>query len=191
MTCALLRTGGVEAPRLRQEVVRRLDRRLERFGRRGRRDGLVAVLDDGTARFQGVQGGAAAKHAEQGRGADEEERSDGGLHCYDYELANYVQICNLHACGELLLGGAGNSLDALRTDGLRKLPRAVRERSDQSPVARRRVIAAVCGPVPSLQWAQGQCMRRRRGKPLRAEYWFRSLLGSTVGRRERTRILQH
>ena len=104
---ALRLTGGVEAPRLRQKVVRRLDRSLQGSGRRGRRDGLVAVLDDGTARLEGVQGGAAAKHAKQSRGADDEERSDGGLHCYDYALVNYVQILQFAPFGKLIIALAG------------------------------------------------------------------------------------
>ena len=100
MICALLRTGGVEAPRLRQKVVRRLDGRFERFGRRGRRDGLVAVLNDGTARLEGVQGSPFAKHAKQSRGADDKQCKHGALHCYDYEL------CEL--CTNLQFARVGN-----------------------------------------------------------------------------------
>ena len=99
MICALHPTRGVEAPRLRQKVVRRLDRSLQGSGRRRRRDRLVAVLDDGTARLEGVQGSPFAKHAKQSRGADDKQCKHGALHCYDYELVNYVQICNLHVCG--------------------------------------------------------------------------------------------
>ncbi|CAH0370916.1 unnamed protein product, partial [Pelagomonas calceolata] len=63
-----LRAGGVEAPRLRQEVVRRLDRCLQRFGRRVRGNRFVRVLGYAAACLEGVESPDASKNKCQSGG---------------------------------------------------------------------------------------------------------------------------
>ena len=65
-------------------------------------------------------------------------------------LANYVQICNLHACGNCYMLAVQDDDDQpLSERRLLESPRAVRERPDPSYVAGDAWFAAVCGPACS------------------------------------------